>query len=394
MDNLTEIKEKLDIIYQECEKNKSQFGKKKAKVEMTAKLVVEMTVSNDVKPTDIAFELSRFPSHMVDAYFKSLTKSATVPLEVMDEVLKELYAIDKEAKLSHQCISKYAFAIIAIMNHYKENVVKSTQLPVFVAFIAQFAVRPNKNREKFQKLINDTSGDIYMLDYADIERQSLTNIWDATKAVFPNLSESKFEAAITEWGKKYGFIQENMNKASFSQTLYDKLKRNMDKEQEAIIMAFSDMITPISKAFETIQGEINKSRDIGAENVLLKAKIADLERQLTEQRTDLQTANQSLICIETENGELKKQISSLEIQISDLDGKLNDAYEINSRASSLEAEKIRSELKKAFAFLYEDWLEYEFSDVSEDNYASLQAIIKKIFRSLERSGIDFKRNNE
>jgi hypothetical protein len=91
---------------------------------------------------------------------------------------------------------------------------------------------------------------------------------------------------------------------------------------------------------------------------------------------------------------LKKQISSLEIQISDLDGKLNDAYEINSRASSLEAEKIRSELKKAFAFLYEDWLEYEFSDVSEDNYASLQAIIKKIFRSLERSGIDFKRNNE
>ena len=46
-----------------------------------------------------------------------------------------------------------------------------------------------------------------------------------------------------------------------------------------------------------------------------------------------------------------------------------------------------------FAFLYEDWLEYEFSDVSEDNYESLQAIIKKIFRSLERNGIDFKGNN-
>ena len=51
---------------------------------------------------------------------------------------------------------------------------------------------------------------------------------------------------------------------------------------------------------------------------------------------------------------------------------------------------MRSELKKAFAFLYEDWLEYEFSDVSEENYESLQAIIKKTFRVLERNGIDFK----
>ena len=52
-----------------------------------------------------------------------------------------------------------------------------------------------------------------------------------------------------------------------------------------------------------------------------------------------------------------------------------------------------SELKKAFSFLYEDWLEYEFSDVSEVNYESLQVIIKKVFRTLERSGIDFKGDN-
>lgn len=43
--------------------------------------------------------------------------------------------------------------------------------------------------------------------------------------------------------------------------------------------------------------------------------------------------------------------------------------------------------------MYEDWLEYEFSDVSEVNYESLQVIIKKVFRTLERSGIDFKGDN-
>ncbi|MDD6060817.1 MAG: hypothetical protein PUB97_10655 [Ruminococcus sp.] len=182
-------------------------------------------------------------------------------------------------------------------------------------------------------------------------------------------------------------------KKSSVQVLYERLKQDMDKEQEAIITAFTDMITPVGKAFETIQGEINKSREIGAENVSLKAKIADLERQLSEQKDRFQTVNQSLLASRTENEELKSRVSSLESLNSELDSKLNDAYAINSRESSLEAEKIRSDLKKAFAFLYEDWLEYEFSDVSEDNYESLQAIIKKIFRSLERNGIDFKGNN-
>lgn len=176
------------------------------------------------------------------------------------------------------------------------------------------------------------------------------------------------------------------------QVLYDRLKRDMDKEQEAIITAFTDMITPVGKAFESIQGEISKSREIGAENVSLRAKVADLERQLSEQRDRLQTVNQSLMATRTENEELISRVASLESQNSELDSKLNDAYSINRREASLEAEKVRSELKKAFSFLYEDWLEYEFSDVSEENYESLQAIIKKTFRSLERNGIDFKGN--
>ena len=490
MDNLTGIKEKLDSIYKEYKDNKSQLNGEKTR--MAAKLIVEMTFSNNVNPADVALELSRFSADVVNVYFESLTKSANIPLEVLDEVLKELYATDKDAKLSQYYVSKYAFAITSIIKNYKENALKSAQLPLLVAFIARFAVQSGRSKEKFQRLINNTSGGIYMLDYNSVKRNSLTNIWNATKAVFPDLSKAKYESFISDWGKKYGFIQDTANNApetseqtenveevvapnekseeapksaevtdtkaetnvapvtddeavaahtdtveksdaklpvvsnedtktmiektvadttdnantasvavpekarsgkSSVQILYDRLKWDMDKEQEAIITAFTDMITPVGKAFESIQGEISKSREIGAENVTLKAKITDLDRQLSEQRDRLQTANQSLAAVRTENDELKKQISSLEAQNAELDSKLNDAYAINSRESSLEAEKIRSELKKAFAFLYEDWLEYEFSDVSEENYESLQAIIKKIFRSLERNGIDFKGNN-
>lgn len=494
MDKLTEIKEKLNVIYKEYKNKKSQLNGEKTRI--AAKLIVEMTFSENVNPSDVAAELARFSADIVNVYFESLTKSANIPLGVLDEVLKEWYSTDKNSKLSQHYVQKYIFAVTAIIKNYKDKSSKSTQLPRLVVFIAQFAVKSDKHRSKFQTLINNTMAGIFMLDYSNISKNSLVNVWNATKAIYPDLSKAKYESFISEWAVKYGFITSttpeeptstdskvkieesvvaketpkeeasvavqppvktesvtpttkkeepktpitntavsekedkpisapeskkadapaekpvasadekastNTSEAAASekapakkssvQVLYERLKRDMDKEQEAILTAFTDMITPVGKAFESIQGEISKSREIGAENVSLKAKIADLERQLSEQRDRFQTVNQSLMAARTKNEELRGRVSSLESQNAELDSKLNDAYAINSRESSLEAEKIRSELKKAFAFLYEDWLEYEFSDVSEDNYESLQAIIKKIFRSLERNGIDFKGNN-
>ena len=82
-------------------------------------------------------------------------------------------------------------------------------------------------------------------------------------------------------------------------------------------------------------------------------------------------------------------IAELKNQIAELEQKLQDAYSINAREASLEAETLRENLKRGFSYLYEDWLEYEFSDVSEENYESLQAICKKMFRVLERNKIKF-----
>ena len=65
-------------------------------------------------------------------------------------------------------------------------------------------------------------------------------------------------------------------------------------------------------------------------------------------------------------------------------------YSINSREASLEAEKIREDLKKSFTYLYEEWQEYSDSEYNENNYESLQAIINKIFRALRKNGIEFR----
>lgn len=539
MDKRTEIKQKLDVIYKDYKNNKSYLNDKKT--EMAARLIVEMTFSKNVNPSDVAAELARFSAEVAKIYFDSLTKSVNIPLGVLDEVLKEWHATYKDSKQSQHYVQKYVSAVTAIIKNYKDKSSKSTQLPRLVAFIAQFAVKSDKYRSRFQALINNTMAGIFILDYSNINKNALVNIWNATKAIYPDLSKAKYESFITEWAVKYGFIAsaapekttstdnkvkieeivvvretategtpaavqppvktKSVNPASKKeepkvpvtndaasekrkklttvsvlvkndtpaekpiavsetkkantpaekpiavpetkktntpaekpiavpetkktnvpaeepvvntdkkvsnnipgenvpvkknpvQILYERLKRDMDKEQEAIITAFTNMITPVGKAFESIQGEINKSRELGIENTMLKAKNEELERQIAEMKTKLQENNQSFSSAKAENSDLRQQVRSLETKIAELDSKLNDAYSINSREASLEAEKVRSELKKAISFLYEDWLEYEFSDVSEENYESLQAIMKKIFRSLERNGIDFKGSNE
>lgn len=539
MDKRTEIKQKLDVIYKDYKNNKSHLNDKKT--EMAARLIVEMTFSKNVNPSDVAAELARFSAEVAKIYFDSLTKSVNIPLGVLDEVLKEWHATYKDSKQSQHYVQKYVSAVTAIIKNYKDKSSKSTQLPRLVAFIAQFAVKSDKYRSRFQALINNTMAGIFILDYSNINKNALVNIWNATKAIYPDLSKAKYESFITEWAVKYGFIASAAPEKTTStdnkvkieeivvvretategtpaavqppvktksvnpapkkeepkvsvtndaasekrkklttvsvlvkndtpaekpiavsetkkantpaekpiavpetkktntpaekpiavpetkktnvpaeepvvntdkkvsnnipgenvpvkknpvQILYERLKRDMDKEQEAIITAFTNMITPVGKAFESIQGEINKSRELGIENTMLKAKNEELERQIAEMKTKLQENNQSFSSAKAENSNLRQQVRSLETKIAELDSKLNDAYSINSREASLEAEKVRSELKKAFSFLYEDWLEYEFSDVSEENYESLQAIMKKIFRSLERNGIDFKGSNE
>ena len=494
MDNITEIKEKLNAIYKEYKDNKSQLNGEKTK--NAAKLIVEMTFSDNGNPSDVAAELARFSADIVKVYFESITKSVTIPLEVLDEVLKEWYSTDKDPKLSQHYVQKYVFAVTAIIRNYKDQLLTSTQLPRLVAFIASYAVKNDFHRKKFKTLITDTNGEFFNLDYSNINNNSLLNVLNATNSVLPDLPKGKYESFITEWAAKYGFTTstntekpvstdnnmkteesvvtketpkeetpaagqppvktksvnpppnkeepktpvtndtvseknekptaesvstkddtpagktvanadekatDNTSESTVSekkpaqkssiQILHERIKRDMDKEQEAIIAAFVDKIKPIGKAVESIQGEINKSRELGIENATLKSKNSELERQLAEMRTRLQENGQLLSSAKVENSNLRQQVATLESKIAELDGKLNDVYSINSRESSLEAERVRAELKKAFSRLYETWLEYEFSDVNEDNYATLQAIINKTFRSLEMNGIDFKGNN-
>lgn len=478
MDNATKIKDELDVLCTEYKNNKSQLSVEKTK--RVSNLLIELTYCKDSDVSDVAFQLSRFSADVAKMYFESITIIRKAPIELIDEVLKALISTIKDPSRSQFYVKKFVYAVIAITKNYTDKALDSNKLPFIVAFVASFALRSLKNKAQMMKLVNNTDGKIYLLDYSKTDKFQIESIWKITNNIYPELESNRIKALIADWAVKYGFntteksekpqVKENItsqnsehspqedkqapvstakpiapdsssqkslpqeektqsieavkttndDKISESENakalpamnnittsdkaenkqdnvaevmakkLYNRIRRDMSNEKDSLISAFADMLKPVNKAFESVQGEISKSRVLGAENVVLKRQTEELKQQLAETRSQLQSANQSLIAEKENNKELKNQITDLENKKSDLDQKLNEAYTINSRESSLEAEKVRSELKKAFAFLYEDWLEYEFSDVSEENYESLQAIIKKTFRALERNGIDFK----
>lgn len=485
--DINDIKAELDKMYKQYKKQKSTLNV--TQTNEVVMLLKQLSQNDDAK--DVAERLVVFSADVCGQYFDELTKGSIIPLNIVESIINSYIGANTDTSNERFYVKKYATMAIKVINNYTDSSYNSKTIAKLITLVANIGLKSDKNMSQFERVVVETKGKIYFVDFSSINEKGLANVNKITADLITKGKLKTYSDLIEKWSIKHGLssapannstepnekavkieeeivsnevteeakpakvqvtngenavspivnedtnttssviadktgnktsnvsnedskttsekpIAETSDKAnptsavapekprpakSSVQILYERLKKDMDKEQEAIITAFTDMITPVGKAFESIQGEINKSRELGTENIALKSQITDLEAQLSEYRSRLQTANQSLMAAKAENDELKNQLSSLESQNTELDSKLNDAYAINSRESSLEAEKVRSELKKAFSFLYEDWLEYEFSDVSEENYESLQAIIKKIFRSLERNGIDFKGNN-
>lgn len=415
MDN-AKIHENLNILYEEYQNNKYKLNKEKS--DEVVKLLIDLTLSKDVQVSDIVFELARFSVDIVRVYFHKLTESTDISGDFLDEILKEFHHVNTKSKTFAQ---KYIAAISEIMKNYKEKSFSSMQLPKLVESVAHYSIKPKSTtgKEIFKKLIDSTSGGIYVLDYSSISNKSLLDILNITTKIYPDFSSSKYEEFIIEWASKYGFIKdtdedekqivcsstliekpqktdaqseitEEDELYSFNimaKNLYDNISKDIKKEHEII----SNLILPITNAVESIQNELSKNT--AAENITLNSKLTETEHKLSEQKIANQELEQNLKILNAQLQEARAEIKTLENQNAELDAKLTNAYSINSREASLEAARIRSELKKSFSYLYEDWLEYEFSDVSEENYESLQAIIKKVFRSLERNGINFKEND-
>lgn len=193
MDNINELKAQLDNYYH----NEDTFNGEKIKA--VTKIIIDITLSKNGTPYDVATELKRFPANISKEFFESITKDK-LSLGVIEDVLKELLVIDTNSKFSECYVSKYTYAIILIIGCYKEEAFQSQILPQLVASIANFAVKSEKEKKKFRKLINNSNGEIFKLDYSSISKSSLESIWSIINNIYSDLSKSSYEFIAT-WEK-------------------------------------------------------------------------------------------------------------------------------------------------------------------------------------------------
>ncbi len=417
MDDLNEIIQQLDKLYDKYKRSKSQLNN--METEETANLIVKMTVSPKSSISSVVNELARFSADVCNLYFTRFLQTAKPPVKLIDELISSFIATDTDKSKSQHYIQKYVYISTSVIKNCGKSAFESKQLPKLVNVIARYAVTSEKQRKKFQTLINNSNGLIYLLDFTETNENNLKNIWNVTTNLYPDLSKAKYEDYIKEWAEKYGFIdsesteshnieikEENVSEKiaekvipaaentdtenyvlSVTQNLYTDIHKEIIAETENVKSAINDVVSPLWETINNFQKELNKISELVTTNVNLQAKITELEQQLSK-------ANQHIYADLDYRTIIEAEKNILQEKIKELDEKLKEAYSINSRESSLEAERIKNEISKSLAFCYEDWLEYKNSDYSEENYESLQAVIKRIFRAIEKNGIKFKGNNE
>lgn len=428
MADLNEIKKRLDILYDKYKKNKSQLSNPETK-EASA-LIVKMTVSSDSSISLVVNELVRFSADICNLYFTNFLQTVMPSIEVLDELISTFIATDINRSKSQYYIQKYVYIVTSVIKGRSNIALESKQLPKLVTIIARSAMLSEKQRKKFQNMVKNSNGVIYLLDFSGTDKNNLKNIWNITTKLYPDLSKVKYGNYIKEWAEKYGFIDSKSNESekqtvvtescdiktkyekideikgktikeevnpivenledflsSVNQKLCEDISSKITAESESIKSTLNNAVLPLCETMNNFQKELNRVSELTTLNISLQNKITELEQQLKE-------AGQR-ICVDLDSkavNEAEKNI--LKEKIRELDEKLKEAYSINSRESSLEAEKIKNDISKSLTLCYEDWIEYEMSDYSEENYESLQAIIKRIFRAVEKNGINLKGNNE
>ena len=163
MGDINSIKERLDTIYEEYKKQNSWLNKTQTRE--TANLLVQMSLIDGINIMDIAQQLARFSAEVTQSYFEKLTARSSVSLERIDDLLKAFLSTDRDVNKSQYYVSKFVFTVSEIIKNCREKALQSTQLPKMVVFVARFAVNSDKYKKKFQNLVVNTDGKIYLLDY-------------------------------------------------------------------------------------------------------------------------------------------------------------------------------------------------------------------------------------
>ena len=394
---INEMKEQLDSIYIDGYKNKNNKISKED-CNKVCDILIEISKNNDYSFSLVTDELARFPQDLSEVFFEMYAKQHSNNVKKVDEAILAFTKTDNDSSRSRNYIFKYISLLIGILKDCNETLYASDMMP-------QLVIKISNANSNFENLVKRTKGNIYKLNYNDYKEKT-KNLWYKTKDVLKKNLLEECVSNITDWAKKYGYdlpvkkvesisgnkLKENNGSKAVNQTAKpvpvdknnsDSVINELHSETNKTIEAVTKNADSLKSAIFSLKKDFDKILELTKTNTLLNEKILQLENEIKETKK---------ICTELEEKyeKLEEEKNILSDENLELNKQLKEIIELNKRESSLEAERLKHNISKSLELSYENWCDYVDAEYSDDNYESLKAILKSIFRILERNNIDFK----
>lgn len=394
---INEMKEQLDSIYIDGYKNKNNKISKED-CNKVCDILIEISKNNDYSFSLITDELARFPQDLSEVFFEMYAKQHSNNVKKVDEAILAFTKTDNDSSRSRNYIFKYISLLIGILKDCNETLYASDMMP-------QLVIKISNANSNFENLVKKTKGNIYKLNYNDYKEKT-KNLWYKTKDVLKKNLPEECVSNITYWAKKYGYdlpvkkiesisgnkLKENNGSKAVNQTAKpipvdknnsDSVINELHSETNKTIEAVTKNADSLKSAIFSLKKDFDKILELTKTNTLLNEKILQLENEIKKTKK---------ICTELEEKyeKLEEEKNILSDENLELNKQLKEIIELNKRESSLEAERLKHNISKSLELSYENWCDYVDAECSDDNYESLKAILKSIFRILERNNIDFK----
>ncbi|MDD6085393.1 MAG: hypothetical protein PUB76_05405 [Oscillospiraceae bacterium] len=397
---INEMKEQLDSIYINGYKNRNNKISKED-CNKACDILIEISKNDDYSFSLVTDELARFPRSLSESFFEMYAKQHSDDVKKVDEAILAFTKTDNDSSRSHNYTFKYISLLSGILKDCKETLYASDMMP-------QLVIKVSNANSNFENLVKKTKGNIYKLNYDDYKEKT-KNLWYKTKETLKKNLPEECVSKITDWAKKYGYdlpekkvenVSENKLKESNNNKTVnivnqvaktipvdknnsDSVIKELHLETNKTIEAVTKNADSLKSAIFSLKKDFDKILELTKINTLLNEKILQLENEIKETKK---------LCTESEEKyeKLKKEKDALSNENLELNKQLKEVIELNKRESSLEAERLKHNISKSLELSYENWCDYVDAECSDDNYESLKAILKSIFRTLERNNIDFK----
>ena len=238
MENISDIKSQLDKLYKQYKNKKSVLNV--TQTNDVVSLLKRLSQNGDAK--DVAVRLVDFSEKVCSLYFDELTSGSIVPLDIVESIINSFISVNSDTSKERFYVKKYATMVVKVINNYAEASYESKTIAKLTALVAFIGLKSDENKSQFERIILETKGKIYLVDYSSISEKSLANALRLMPKVYPDVSFEELES------RRKDKLMNEVERMKIDFSEYDDYTMTLGEGSRPVDIdydTFSDIITPL-----------------------------------------------------------------------------------------------------------------------------------------------------